>query len=81
MKPLLGNRFEVISTLGFVVVTQQALAAMVEKTGGTEIADSPSCFGAASNRQPEICATKIPITAAACSLSPIREGVLSIAGS
>jgi len=40
-EPLLGSRFEVISTIGFVVVAQQALAAKVEKMDGTEIVDSP----------------------------------------
>jgi hypothetical protein len=50
-EPLLGSRFEVISTLGFVVVAQQALAGKAEKMDGTEIMDSPSHFRAASQPQ------------------------------
>ena len=34
---------------------------------GTEMGDSPSHLRAASSRKPEICATKFPVTAAACS--------------
>jgi len=68
-EPLLGSRFGVISTLGFVVVAQQALAAKVEKMYGTEIMDSPYTFALQAYCKPETCATKIPITAATCSYS------------
>jgi len=50
-EPLLGSRFKVISTLGFVVVAQQALTAGVEKMDGMGIVNSPSHFRAASQPQ------------------------------